>query len=107
MPKDPLVRARDNLIIDGEHWPREAALNFHDKKGADRPYLHRLYSPRRTIQNVRHEFTAIAWALVALVERMDDLLELMKTSQFADSSHDQVRRGRSTHDAEGSELPTR
>jgi hypothetical protein len=107
MPKDPLVRARDNLILDGDHWPPEAALNWHDKKGADRAYLHRLYSPRRTLQNVRHEITAIAWALVGILERMDRLIELMSDSEHTNSRHDQVRGGSSAHDVKASKLPTR
>jgi hypothetical protein len=107
MPKDPLVRARDNLILDGDHWPPEAALNWHDKKGADRPYLHRLYSPRRTLQNVRHEITAIAWALVGIVERMDRLIELLSRQEHANSRLDQVRGGGSANAAEAPELPTR
>jgi hypothetical protein len=106
MPKDPLVKARDNLIIDGEHWPREAALVWHDNKGADRPYLHRLYSPRRTIQNVRHEITSIAWSLVAIVERMDRLIDLMQDSEHANGRHDQARSASSAHDAKASEVPT-
>jgi hypothetical protein len=56
---------------------------------------------------VRHELTSIAWSLVAIVERMDALLEALNGPEHANGSHDQAHGGRAANDAKASELPTR